>query len=221
MVRYYQTLSCFLVIMFLLGFYAPVSVAEQKDILLQKLNKKITSPELKRKAMFAGEERALICGYCHGNDGNSLKPEVPNLAGQNPAYLLQQIGHFASGARKDFVMNSLASKLTEDDQINLAIFYTSQKVRTTRFDKARAVQGKRLYLKQCQGCHGVKGRGKTGYARLAGQQPVYIKMTLQRFRGNTQSKTSGGKRRSAIMEAIVTNLADKDIESLAAYIASM
>lgn len=221
MVRYYQTLSCFLVIMFLAGIYVPVSVAEQKDILLQKLNKKIATPELRREALFAGEERALICGYCHGNDGNSVKPEVPNLAGQNPAYLLQQIGHFASGVRKDFVMNSLASKLTEDDQVNLAIFYTSQKVSTTKVDRARAVQGKRLYLTQCQGCHGAKGRGKTGYARLAGQKPAYIKNTLQRFRRNTESKASGGKRRSAIMEAIATNLADRDIESLAAYIASM
>ena len=133
MVKYSQTLSCLLMIMFLVYFYAPVSVAQQKNILLQKLNKKVSNPELKRQAMFAGEERALICAYCHGDDGNSLKPEVPNLAGQNPDYLLEQVGHFANGARKDFVMNSLASKFTEDDQVNLAIFYASQEVKTTEF----------------------------------------------------------------------------------------
>lgn len=221
MLRYYQTFSCLFVIMFLMSLTAPASAAQRENVLLQKLKRKISNPDLKRRAMYAGEERALICSYCHGHDGNSLRPDVPNLAGQNVDYLLQQVGHFASGERKDYVMNSLASRFTDEDQINLAIYYSSQKVKASGFDKKRAVHGKRLYLSQCQGCHGVNGRGKTGYARLAGQKPAYIKKTLERFRANTTKRTDRTKRRSPIMEGIVVKLTSGDIENLADYIASM
>lgn len=221
MVRYSPNSSSLLMIIFLLGLAGSVSAAQQKSVLLQKLQQKISNPEKRRMAIFDGKERALICSYCHGNDGNSIKPEVPNLAGQNPDYLLQQVGRFASGERKDFVMNSLASKFTADDQINLAIFYASQKVKAVRVDQAKAKQGKMLYRQQCLACHGLTGRGNTGYARLAGQKPAYIKMTLEHFRDNSQGKTGDKKRRSPIMEPLASRLTDKEIQNLAAYIASL
>ena len=30
-----------------------------------------------------------VCANCHGEGGNSVLPDVPNLAGQNQAYLLE------------------------------------------------------------------------------------------------------------------------------------
>ena len=221
MLRYYQTLLVLSSAVLLATFDVPVSLAVQKNPLLPQLTKKMSDPALRRQAMFAGEERALICGYCHGNDGNSLKPEVPNLAGQNPDYLLEQVGRFARGERKDYVMNSLAGKFTADDQINLAIYYAAQKVKPGEFDYADAVQGKLLYLQQCQSCHGKHGLGNRGYARLAGQKPAYLKMNLERFRNNALGKDRDEKRRSVIMEPIAGTLTDQDIRSLVAYLASL
>lgn len=221
MVRYSLISSSLLIIIFLLGLGGTALAEQQQSVLLQKLQEKIANPKQRRMAIFAGKDRALICGYCHGNDGNSIKPEVPNLAGQNPDYLLQQISHFASGERKDFVMNSLARKFTADDQINLAIFYASQTVKLVQVDQAKAEQGKTLYQQQCQACHGSLGRGKTGYARLAGQKPAYIKMTLESFRDNLQGKPATKKRRSSIMEPVASRLTDTEIQYLAAYIASL
>ena len=221
MLRYSLITPSILLTMFLIGLGGPVLAVPQESALLKKLQQKIANPEQRSMAIFAGKERALICGYCHGNDGNSIKPEVPNLAGQNPDYLLQQIGHFARGARKDFVMNSLARKFTADDQINLAIFYASRIVKVVGVDKVKAAQGKTQYQQQCQICHGSKGRGKAGYARLAGQKQVYIKKTLMHFRGSSPNKVSSQKRRSDIMESVASRLTDAEIAYLAAYIASL
>ena len=200
---------------------SPDCRAQTSNPLLKKLQMKRADSDQLRTALFTGEERALICGYCHGNDGNSVKPEVPNLAGQNADYLLVQIGHFASGERKDFVMNSLASKFSDDDQINLTLYYSAQKVQPSKVNKTQAIKGGAVYIKQCQGCHGEKGLGKPGFARLAGQKPLYLKNTLLRFRDNATGQVKNDKRRSAVMEPIVRTLTDQDIEALAAYIAGL
>ena len=38
----------------------------------------------------AGQAKAVVCGACHGVDGNSAAPTFPKLAGQNEKYLLKQ-----------------------------------------------------------------------------------------------------------------------------------
>jgi len=205
----------------MVGFYSPHLLAQQKKDVLQQLQAKLTRPELRDQAISAGMDRALLCSYCHGSDGNSIRAEVPNLASQNPDYLLQQVNHFSTGERKDFVMNSLASKFTLEDQINLTIYYASQQIKPVYVNYTKASQGKPLYRQRCQSCHGESGRGNPGYARLAGQQPAYIKMTLTRFRDNANGISTDHRRRNEIMESMTASLTDQEIQNLAAYIASM
>src|SRR4051812_22777797 len=38
-----------------------------------------------------GSKIATFCSNCHGESGHSLKPEVPNLAGQNTIYVMTQL----------------------------------------------------------------------------------------------------------------------------------
>lgn len=40
------------------------------------------------------------CGGCHGDDGNSLKPTVPKLAGQHADYLYKQLRNFKAADGK-------------------------------------------------------------------------------------------------------------------------
>lgn len=40
------------------------------------------------------------CGGCHGDDGNSLKPNVPKLAGQHADYLYKQLRNFKAADGK-------------------------------------------------------------------------------------------------------------------------
>jgi cytochrome c553 len=48
----------------------------------------------------AGQKDASVCRHCHGVGGNSVLPEVPNLASQNAGYLLEQMNKFVHGQRK-------------------------------------------------------------------------------------------------------------------------
>ena len=198
--------------------------AEDADLkqLSTEIQLKQSTPASEQAAIEAGRERALLCSVCHGKDGNSVKPDVPNLAGQNPVYLLDQIKKFADGRRKNFVMNSLSKNLTSDDKINLAIFYNSMKVKAASVDPQLAANGKTPYEQKCSSCHGKQGLGSTQFARLAGQQPAYVVMTLKRFRDNAnQNGAANSKRSSNIMEAIVKQSSDSELESIAAYVAQL
>jgi cytochrome c553 len=187
------------------------------------IKQRLGNPQATEQALHAGRDRALLCSYCHGEDGNSVKPEVPNLAGQNPVYLLSQIDKFADGRRKNFVMNSLAKKFTLDDKVNLAIYFSKQKVHNKKVDVELAAKGRLIYSGTCTSCHGARGRGNVEYARLAGQRPAYVKMTLNRFRKNARHPEQVDKtaRHSVIMESVVKELSDEQIEALAAYIAQI
>ena len=191
--------------------------------MLHDIEKKQSAPELKEQAIRKGKERAVLCSQCHGADGNSVKPDVPNLAQQNPGYLLQQIEKFANGTRKNYVMNVLSKNFTREDKVNLALFYANMQLKRIETDPVLTKSGRSLYLQKCSVCHGEKGVGKKDFARLAGQQVHYVANTLKRFRSNAMGKPVEGssKRSNPIMESIAKPLSDENIYSLAAYIAQL
>ncbi len=198
----------------------PIAV---RKALVAKINEMIKTPSAKKAAIERGNDRTLFCRNCHGIDGNSKRPEIPNLAGQNPAYLVEQVEKFANGERKSLVMQTLAKGFTQKDKIDLAIFYNSQNVVSVEYDKERAKQGNLLYNRLCIFCHGKEGKGEEGFARIAGQKPVYVTNTLKRFRANANDQVNvlGAKRTSARMEQVTQNLSDNDIENIANFVASM
>lgn len=201
---------------------APVHAADTDQLALI-IREKSSTTELLQQAITAGQERALLCSVCHGEDGNSVRPDVPNLAGQNPVYLLDQIDKFSDGRRKNFVMNSLAKNFTTDDKINLAIFYNSMPVKAVAVDEQLARQGKQIYMQSCSTCHGAGGGGSTSFARIAGQQPIYVFNTLRQFRDNAtnQPNNAAVKRTSIIMEPIVKKYSDQELEMVSAFIARL
>lgn len=200
---------------------AAVSQEDERQALLTAVNEVVRDPGRYQKAIEAGRERILLCTQCHGEDGNSKGNGVPNLAGQNPTYLLEQIEKFSDGRRKNFVMQSLARSFTLEDKVNIALFYSSMKVKAVPADPVLASEGSRIYNSVCLLCHGSDGRGEAGYARLAGQQVDYVVATLKRFRDNARHLTaeSDMKRHNTRMEQVTQNLTDRDIEALANYIA--
>lgn len=210
-----------IVLLLTIGLYSKAYAQNFSDM-LHELEKYQSSPDLIQKAMDVGEQRALLCSQCHGADGNSTKPEVPNLAAQNPVYLLRQIQKFSEGSRKNFVMNALSKNFTLHDKVNLAIYYANMKVRRKVSDPLLASKGRALYQNKCSSCHGEAGIGMSDYARLAGQQAEYVELTLRQFRQNlTSNSGSNTVRKSSIMEEITKVLSDGDIESLAAYVSQL
>ena len=67
------------------------------------------------------------CVTCHGRNGIGTSPMFPNLAGQKSLYMIQQLEHFRSGARKSEVMNVVAKPLTDAEIEALANYYESLK----------------------------------------------------------------------------------------------
>lgn len=48
----------------------------------------------------SGKRLYMTCSACHGKDGKTpLMPAYPKIAGQNKAYVLQQVKDIMSGAR--------------------------------------------------------------------------------------------------------------------------
>ena len=76
----------------------------------------------------AGKIKAAQCQTCHGMDGLSKLPEAPNLAGQNPAYLVRALGDYKSGARKNEMMSLIIGQLTPADIADLSAYYSSIKI---------------------------------------------------------------------------------------------
>lgn len=206
-------------------FFSLFAHAKDTEItrMLADLVKKQSIPELKQRAIRLGEDRAVLCNQCHGADGNSKKPDVPNLASQNSKYLLEQIEKFANKSRKNYVMNALSKNFSSEDKVNLAIFYASMQVKPVKTNTQLSIKGKPLYIRQCSLCHGERGIGKANFARLAGQQIHYVESTLRRFRGNAINKniSDSSTRRSVVMESVSKSLSDEDISVLAAYIAQL
>ncbi len=194
---------------------------QEREQILAWVNNISAKQATLQEAMVKGKERVTLCQHCHGIDGNSKKPDIPNLAEQNPTYLVDQFQHFQTGVRKNFVMQTLASEFSFEDKVNLSIYFSHQKLKPVQADQAKASTGQRIFQSVCQACHGADGRGEMGYARLAGQQPLYVINTLKRFRDNARGNIAygGSERRNVLMEQVANNLSDNDIEALANYIA--
>ena len=73
----------------------------------------------------AGKVKSASCAGCHGAAGISKNPMWPNLAGQQPGYLVKQLKAFRDGSRIDPMMQPMAKPLSDEDIANLAAWYSS------------------------------------------------------------------------------------------------
>jgi cytochrome c553 len=164
----------------------------------------------------AGKKASFFCANCHGADGNSAIPEVPNLAGQNPVFLLEQIRKFGEGQRKNEFMEKMIRVLSDDDKVDIALYYAQQHVKTRPVgDTTLQAKGMDWFSKICIRCHGEQGRGNERIARIAGQQPTYLTLTLTRYRDRT------GERIDPLMATNTAFLKDEDIKALVEYVSRM
>jgi cytochrome c553 len=198
-----------------LSFALPAQ-AQSLDNLLSNLNSKLNTPEHYEEAVAKGKERAFVCKFCHGEDGNSKKDFIPNLAEQNPAYLLKQFELFASNLRKDKTMSQLAANLSEEDRINIALFYSSQKIRPQpAFHSELVEKGRQIFRDKCIACHGEDGYGKAEIPHIASQPAKYLGNTL------TDYINGANRRPDSAMLGVTENMNQDDVLALVAFISAM
>ena len=192
------------------------SVFAQSDTALQEHLKAVgADPVALRAAIDAGKKAAFFCVNCHGEDGVSKTPDVPNLAGQNPAYLLEQIRKFGSGERKDQFMQGLIKVLKGEERVQIAHYYASSKVVPSAADSSQVPRGKELFFKLCARCHGEQAHGNELFPRLAGQKVPYLKSSITRYRDMT------GVRNNQLMSIATATLKNDEITAIANYLTQM
>ena len=170
---------------------------------------------------------ASICSRCHGVDGRSTDPTVPNVAGQQQSYIEVQLKAFRAQDRRDpeahDYMWGISSAWLLNDQIVTAIasYYSSQSPAPGKpGDPAVVATGKQLYEKgspdraipACAGCHGVNAEGLSVFPRLAGQHSQYLARQMQMLRVRLRD--------SPVMHGIARDLSDEEIIAVAAYLQS-
>lgn len=70
-------------------------------------------------------DAAKSCAACHGQNGISVSPGWPTLAGQHEDYLVHALTQYRDGVRKDPVMGPLAANLSDADIAALAAWFAS------------------------------------------------------------------------------------------------
>ena len=201
-------------VLVLLLFSCVASLAQADEQALQRFNQLNADPLLRAQAYAAGQERIRFCGNCHGENGNSKRPHIPNLAEQNPVYLFNAFEKFASGERKDYVMSQLAPNLSLEERVNVAIYFGQQKLlaHTEPVDATLRQQGEVTFKTICTGCHGVNAEGREITPRLAGQPAEYLRKALTRFRDQDPSRAG------SVMMSIAADFSDEQIAGLAEYL---
>jgi cytochrome c553 len=174
-----------------------------------------SNPQDLRTAQAEGRKASFFCVNCHGGNGVSKLPEVPNLAGQNADYLLEQTNRFGRGQRKDEFMQGLINVLKEEEKIQISLFYAGQNPKPGKPDPAKVAQGKQIYGRLCLRCHGRAAHGNETIPRLASQHMEYLILSITRYRDKT------GERQEPQMSSAVAPLKDSEIEAVAAYLYSL
>ena len=167
-----------------------------------------------------------VCSSCHGQEGRSISPTFPRLAGQREDYIVEQLTAFRDHTRADphahTYMWGMAARLTDADIKGLAAYYASRApVAGSPADSALMTAGKAIFdngieardVPACQVCHGARGEGNGAIPRLAGQHPAYIREQLANFASNARA--------NEIMHFNSQNLTPQDIDELAAYVGSL
>jgi cytochrome c553 len=86
-------------------------------------------PELKPTKSTVGTpppKVAQLCVACHGPDGVGIMGDYPTLAGQHADYLARALDEYKHGDRKNAVMPSFMTGVSEAEIVEIADYYSHQ-----------------------------------------------------------------------------------------------
>ena len=154
----------------------------------------------------AGQEASANCRKCHGAHGISNDPMVPNLAGQEPVYLVNAIKAYRDHERE--YEDNMPAKTGEQIE-NLAAYYSIQKTEASVKDE---ISGKAMAAK-CDRCHNpTSNERKLSVPSLNGQSHDYLVKAMKEYRQEDRD--------NSMMHKMSTRYNDEMIEALASYYAA-
>jgi len=166
-----------------------------------------------------------VCSACHGEDGNSVVPMFPKIAGLQEGYIVKQLRDFQSGRRKSDIMAPVVAALKPEDFLSLATYFSGKKLNPGAVDDKKVADfGKMVYfdgneetgVPACIGCHQPQGAGHLIYPRIGGQHVQYVTQQLKNFASADRSNDV-----SRFMRVVAKRMSEEEIDSVAAYLASL
>jgi len=154
----------------------------------------------------AGKPATALCGGCHGAGGVSHDASTPNLAGQDPQYLVKAIKAYRT-SRQHWGMQRFVSGLSDKDITNIAAFYAVQKPQAA--DKVPS--STQELAEKCNRCHDAENAAVAA-PKMRGQDKDYLVIALRQYRD--------GKRESSTMHNMSSIYSNALIDSIASWYAS-
>jgi cytochrome c553 len=189
-----------------------------------------TSEEAQPSAIPANQFRAkaAYCETCHGLSARGFigTNAMPRLAGQQPAYIKNQLQAFIDRRRLNPVMGNVAHVLSPAMVDALSThFLNLDPPPYGGAPKNLVAEGEKIFhqgipgadIPSCETCHGEDGHGKEDFPRLAGQLYGYLVNKLANWpkeRGQDPKKQDN----SAIMAPYAEKLTKEQIAAVAAYV---
>jgi len=176
---------------------------------------------------FRGSLIGRRCDRCHGREGFSSSPSVPNLAAMDRLVIWKQLDDFRSGKRSSHIMQPIANSLSVQDSADVAAYYWMMPIEPDPADerafpqpisdpRREAVAGRLINagdgsrgLPPCQACHGPIGF-VVGAPSLATQNSTYLLEQLEAFASGSRANDINLRMRS-----IATQLTDEERHALA------
>lgn len=203
----------------------PVTVFSQGSSTTQPIS------SLERTALFASRDLLeqgknvadTACASCHGSDGISTGPGIPNLAGQRSVYLRRVLQAYQDRERRDDSMNHATGFLNEEALLAVSAYYASLKpARPALTEGAPPVAvdtnggdpfaGIRDEMKKCVKCHGEDGNSSaSGMPNLSAQSPEYYVSSMKAY-------IEGG-RNHKLMAKLAGNLDDETLGKMGVFYA--
>ena len=190
-----------------------------------------------------------VCASCHGVNGQSQSPMVPNLAGQQREYIVNQLQDYRDHTRSNKYavqyMWGMAGSLTNKQIQELADYFAKQvpvQANKVSASDSKLARGKEIFengipakgVIQCNSCHGPKGAGMATFPRIAGQHGYYLIQQLNVWKepvqkefmevgGNTWAPRTiqFARPHGVLMINEEKNLSEADIEAVATYLSAL
>lgn len=162
------------------------------------------------------EEKAALCGACHGVNGVPEDPTTPIIWGQNAGYLYLQFRDFQKGARTDYRMTPIAQYVVKEDALALAEYFAAKPWPNTgapaasKVDTDIAIAVNKSIV--CTSCHLEQFQGDSSVPRLAGQKHDYLIKAMLDFHNRTRANNPG-------MSDLMSSATPEQLAAMAAYLA--
>ena len=176
-----------------------------------------------KKEVLSGASARMLaaqCDGCHGFNGASAGPAIPNIGGISKDYMVEVMKGFKADEVPATLMNRIAKGYTDDEIERMAEYYAKLKWVPAKqpFDAKLAKQGAKLHEKYCEKCHEDGGRkAEEDAAILAGQWLPYLHYTMSDFLSGRREMTKKMKKK---VKKLMKSKGKKGLEAIAQFYAS-